>query len=786
MGWREKAEEIQAQKLPTNTAPEEIAQSPEISAGGWREKADVIVAQKQKEGAEDELETSPYPQQPREGIINKTVDFFTGRDRETRATEELPSLADVGLDYMLGENFPSLKKAAISSALLTTFDPEEAIQIIDANTDDPVSVAEDEAGNRILNVGGRLAVMNKPGFSKMDALQLGGVTSAFTFGGGLANGGAQTLGKSALKQAVAAGGMQSALEGAQEYSGGDFSGVDVAATSVGAGTIQVLGQVLAPYIPLLREKVSSSGVTKKLREQIDGLLTKQGLNPADVTDDMVTQILQETGGSAKAKEVVARAGEKEFGIPLTDAQRTLDDKSLSFEDSARAGGLGDSPQKTMRDFEKNEQVPAINKARDKIVEEMTGEAAEEAAGDLINEGVRIAEQAADEQVAEAYSNVGKATLTAEGVHKLLNSVRKSVIGSDKDRGLKSTSSMLDEVNNLQKRMVKLEQAGLNLTKLDISRIDNMRKRVNTAVASAENNADRAQVMQMKRAFDDYLDAAVIDGLFSGEAGALQNLKHARNLFSDYAKMFRIDSGRSKSGKVLRDHEGSFIEKIVSANPTAEETVNAVFGAAGFSKMSGARMARKFKSILGEDSAGWQSLRREAIGRLIKTGKVNGEDIVSGTQTQKAIDQAFEKNPTLMNELFSREEAELLKRFAAQVKRTQPDLVKSRENPSNSGIKVNRLLSKALGDTTQKIAAALAISGEPAMLAATTGGRVLSKIGAANKAQNAVKPFASVTKIKPSVQGVATGAVDKGLDEQEKQSRQSEVDAGANESRHLSK
>jgi hypothetical protein len=261
-------------------------------------------------------------------------------------------------------------------------------------------------------------------------------------------------------------------------------------------------------------------------------------------------------------------------------------------------------------------------------------------------------------------------------------------------------------------------------------------------------------MIMKRSFDDYLDAAVRDALFSGDDAALAELKNARGLFSEYAKKFRAQPKKGKSGRTVdRDEAGQFVEKIVDANPTDEQIVNAVFGANGFNKGSGAAMANRFKSILGESSDGWVSIRQAAFKRLIKTNRVNGEDVISGQKTLKAVEDAMEKNASLMKEVFTAEEMGLIRRFAMQVKRTQPDLVRSRENPSGTG----QVVAKSLSDVIRRISQALAMTGEPLLAATTTGVSVAKGFRNSSQAKNAVRPFEKAFRAK-NLAGPSTGLV----------------------------
>ncbi|MGH1374502.1 MAG: hypothetical protein ACRBBW_20870 [Cellvibrionaceae bacterium] len=701
-----------------------------------------------------------YPQQSEEGLWNKTKDFLSGAARETRATEELPELgSDVGIEYLLGESAKSqslVKRGALGAAMLTTFDPVETVKMLEANTDEPVSLAEDEAGNIIINVGGRLAMLNKPGFSKVDAVQLGGAATLFTPGAQLANLGKQGTVRSVLKQGTAAATTQAAaVEANQVAQGGDFSAKDTAVAGVGGSAAQALGQALSPILPWIRQKAAQSQTFGEIKELLVEAGKKLGIGADEIDDDVIKAVLASTDEKLTPNEVLAVAGEQEFGIPLTKAQRSLEDSSLSLEDSMRSGMLGDKSQRVMREFESGQQIPAINEAKENLVSKMVGDAPDGVEGEIIKESIRDAESVSSNIVTQAYSEIGDASLESASIDKLFNATRKAVIGIDKDRGLKATAGILDQLKKSQVVLSKFRSAGAKIKPMHVKQIDLLRRRINTAVDSAENQADKSQVLAMKRSFDGFMDEAVIKGLFSGDDAALQNLKSAREVFSEYAKMFRQNPLKTKSGRSIPNREGAFIERVVEANPTAEETVNAIFGASNFSNTGGARMAVKFKEIMGGDSDGWQAVRRHAIHRLIKTNKVNGEHFVSGSKTSTAIETALEKNASLVKEVFSKEELGLLKRFAAHVKRTQPDLVRSRENPSGTA---QKLAAGAVPRLVDRVSAALAISGEPAMFALTTSGKVAMSFRRTGKAKDAIRPFEPVVKIRPGFVGSAGPAL----------------------------
>lgn len=680
-----------------------------------------------------------FPQGSRvdRSLLNKATDVVTGRDRQTAATEQLPELrAGPSLRQFLGSKTSPGKQFG----RLLTPDPIESVQMLDQALDGNLSVQADEAGNIIVHnpENGETAMLNKPGFSGIDAVQLAGLVAAYSPAGRIANL-AKTIKGGAGAMAAGSGITQAAIESTQARQGGQFNIGDVALSSATGGVMQGITQALAQRLPILQQQIKDAGINDKVRKEFRAAAVEIGLKPDDVTDEVIKSVTREAQQVIKPSQQLAIAGEREFNIPLTSAQRSLDDAALSAEDRMRAGIRGEKPQRTLRDFERDVQQPAIDKAAQQVTDRLGG--IEGSSGGMVRESIKTAERQADDAVGEAYEQVGTAELSIEGMKGLFRQVKTAVRGVQYDQTLPQTKSILDGATKFQKLIKSSEGKGLR--PLDLRRVEQLRKRINTAINAADNPADKAQVSKIKRAFDDYLDTAVQKALFSGDDASLDALKNARGLFADYAKKFRAQPKRGKSGRIVdRDEAGQVVEKIIDADPTDEQIVNAVFGASGLNKGAGKLMARRFKTILGDDSEGWKAVRTAAVKRLIKTNKVNGKDMISGQQTLKAIDNAMEKNASLVNELFSQQEIGLVKRFAAQVKRTQPDLVRSRENPSGTA----QVLSKTLGN----LAGAL---GDLSLVVTAKGVETAKGFRSSTQARNAVRPF---SQINPAPTPVVTG------------------------------
>jgi hypothetical protein len=685
-------------------------------------------------------------------------DFVTGNDRIPAAEAETD---EVNIPASL---FFSNPKAAgkIMLATATTFD-DERLQNAIAEALPSLKFEKDDNGNVIVDatsVGGTRGFLNKPGLSVRDIatflpqMTVFGKVAKPVAGAGIVSNATRV----GVRSGVAQTGLDVANQvagGTEEVSAGNVDKSDVALAGGGGAIFQGLFQTVGKFIPGFIERVKFNGVTDEVRTIVHNQAIKLGLNPSDISDDVIEGFARQADAATNPQQGMAVQGEREFGIKLTAAQRSLDDAALSAEDRLRSGMGGDNAQRVVRTFEKEDQLPAIDRARNTIAQNLGGpqNLGRRGAGETITDAVRQAETKAAQQVDDAYAAVGDAALEPGSINKMYNTMRKAVIGADKDRTLKATAGVLDQLRTSQRVLTALEKSGAKIKPRHINEIETLRRRLNTAVGSAENQTDKAQVLQMKRGLDDFMDDAVVKALFTGDDEALAALKNARSTFAEYARKFRSQPKKTRSGRALPDGEGAFIEKMVEANPTGEETVNAIFGASGLNKTSGVRLAQRFKTIMGQESDGWGAIRQEAFRRLIKTNKINGEEVISGQQTLNAISDAMDKNSSLMSELFTPDEIGLFKRFAVQVKRTQPDLVKSRENPSGTA----QVAGKALTDVVRKIGTALAMTGEPTIMASSVGIQTVKGFTSAAKAKSAVKPFEDVLRLKsgPTAAGTAT-------------------------------
>lgn len=721
------------------------------------------------EAKTEPVKVIPIAQEREKGFLKSVANLFTGDDRKTETSEKLPEF-DLPPSFIFKRPGDSFKAAL---GLLVNFDTEDQAKILKRNFPE-LKFSRDEKDNVIVDateLGGGQGVLNKPGISGLDVRQTAFLMGAFTPAAKVAKAGSGVA-ANATRVGAAAGGTQIALDVAgqaagrtEKVSASNIKGADVAITTIGAGGFQSLFQVLAKSLPVLRQKFNQLGVTDEIRDVVKKTAIRLGMKADDITDDVIEGILKQTKASTDIKTAVASQGEREFGIPLTKGQRSLDQPQLSFEDRARAGIQGEKAQRVMLGFEKEQQLPAIQTAQASIQSKIGKETIETVsqAGGVVGEGIKKAERVAKEQVDEAFSLIKDAALKPGVFQKLITWTKNTISGDEfiKDQNLApATNALLQKLNTLEKTLG-VSQKGEKeiLQPVHIKKVEEIRKAINAFEKASANPTDRRNILVMKRAYDDFLDNAVKHALFNGDDKALEALKNSRSMFREYALKFRENVQRTKGGNFIPDAEGKFIEKIIADNPTDVEVVNALFGSGNFNKASGARMAERFKNIIGGDSPEWGAVKQAAFKKLVKTTKVNGTDVISGSQTLNAIDDSVSKNPELMNQVFSKEEVGMIRRFALQVKRTQPDLVRSRENPSGTA----QVAVKSIADFAKRVSAIFGASGEPALFVTSKGVEISRGLTSGAKAKAAVRPFEVILNRPELVSGTLAVTQPKSLD-----------------------
>jgi hypothetical protein len=714
------------------------------------EKQDVVVARGTnnldlsflgKQPAKKEALKIETKAQDDRGILAKTKDFFTGSDRETEQTKALPEFFDS--EIFQGADVSTLKGLGLTAAAMVTLDPDELANIISSNVPEISKVQnKDGLGNVIpllVNNNTRKAtIINRPGLSKMDGLQ--GVSMAAAFAPAVASSSASAP-AAMLQTGVKSAAVQGGIESAQALSGGEFNTADVVLAGVGGAAFEGIAQGFGRAWPHVKQSIQAGKISRAVRQKFIKEAKNYGIPEDQLTDDVIR---------SWADKIDDRTGlEREFNTTLTKGQRSGDQAVLSAEDSFRSGIKGDKAQAAFLS-EENKQLKNLTKSasviQDDIARNSPSLATRNEAGAAIREGITNAEQLADDAIAQAYNQVGDASLTPDGFKGLLRATRKSVDSFEfpKEGNQASFKALLAEIKKAEKTInsaSKLKNA--KIKPVHIQKIESMRRAIGNWADSAANQTEKRNILQMKAAFDGYLDDAVIKGMFEGDTQSLQALRAARGTFRDYMEKFGSNVKTTRLGKG-KDQAGEFVKKIVLENPTDEQVINSLWATSGFNKMAAANMAKRYKSILGKNSNEWNMVRQAAFDQLVAKKTVDGQMLVDGAKTFSNLEKATTQGSSLLKELFTPDEMAKIKRFAALAKKTAPNLVKSRENPSGTAQKYLKTLRNLL----PFVDGGYSLAGSGAII--FKGSRN------ARAAKEAFRPFSKVYQSGRLIEGAAIG------------------------------
>ena len=652
-----------------------------------------------------------------------------------------------------------LKTRQIKTAagLLTTSDPQRQVNILKENYP-KLKFYEDNKGNVIVNgseYGGKLGVLNMPGISPRDLLKAGFDVALYTgaamTGGGMgALPGAATVGAASGAAAAGEDIASQMVGGTEEVSLKNISIPDVLLASVGGAGAELFARGIAKIIPAMRQTVKTQGITDEVRQSFKQEAIRLGIDPNEITDDVIKGFTTEAKQAVTPGATGAMQGEREFGIGLTKGQRTGTQKQLVFEDRARSGDFGQKAQEIIL----NKESQAGREARaaaQRVQSELGGEVIERPAqaGGAAAQGIRTAEQTEDATVKEAFNKVGEASLEGPYFVRLLKTVKDSVSSTEFIKSPKlapASSELLGDIN----KFLKIAESGAEIRPQQLNQLNQIRKTIGSYIDSAANPADRRTLTTIKRSFDESLDNAVMNSLFKGDQAALSTLKKANVISREYFRKFTAQPIRTRSGKIA-DKPGKFIENIIEANPTDEQIVNTIFGANNLSNKAGALMADKFRTILGQGSDEWNQIRQAGFLRLLKTLP---DGAISGPQSLNSLNKTMVENRSLMNELYTPQEIGTFRRLFMQIKRTQPQIVKSRQNPSGTASAITANARELMRKSGEVLGIA---TGNPLLIISSKGYEVGSGLRSTARIKEAVRPFAPILAAKPIITGIGTTA-----------------------------
>ena len=595
------------------------------------------------------------------GFIDSFGEFFSGSDRETRATKDLAEVGSGGL--LFGEE--GAKTAAITPALLTATNPNELGQILSDNFDN-IGITSDEKGNLIANNNktGVKVVLNKPGVSQFDILQGLGIAAAFTPAG---------RAPGLIKLAGATGGTSAGIEALQALSGGSFDASQVAIDTVTAGLLDGAFKVAKATGRSIRDVLRNDARVDP--DQILRDFTPRGNSSRQYSSRTQPEpstgetVLRATQADLTPEALIKIRQAETQGVQLSKAQATGDFGASEAEQTLIKSISPEGEQARQFVDSQQEQLKlAARKYTDNFggssrLAEVSGEMVEETArgkGEQIQSAMRGVEKLNRKEVSDLYTKAGETAgdavplnnasivevaddiivnrpITPE-VEKSINTAmaKFGLIGDSVEQSSRNKFKVMD---GDQAIMITGEQ-----TPLTLSNAEEFRKALNKAVGADQTGNAKAVV----KALDDQVTEIIEQGAATGRTTAF---KEARSAASKQAGTF-------KAKDVIQDlvsyKKGT---KTPSVDP---ETV--------ISKIAKGDKAvtnlRKVKQVLlsnptAETKQAWKSIQAETVGDILSQA-INKDTLnISGARFNTAINKY---KPEALRELLGKKQYGLLKQF----------------------------------------------------------------------------------------------------------------------------
>ena len=392
-----------------------------------------------------------------------------------------------------------------------------------------------------------------------------------------------------------------------------------------------------------------------------GLLTSSGAGVVDFGKG-AANMARRLRRSATGRQSVTENARDEFGIRLTQGQATDDLDQIAFEHAAARGGRSPAAAQVMRPFmdDQGESVRAAGRGIAGNVYETPNQA-----GAVVQEGLSNRASEAQSGVTAAYdaATAFNSTLRADGVASMPAAVLGGV-GSDGKVIFDASVRQLREINprgfngtypQTSAALTSIENLSSIGSKngLPFEQLEFMRRSINDAIGSAQG-PDKRSAVQVKRAFDKYMDDAVDAALFDGDAAFLTAYKNARGLSADFSNNFRANR---------------LFEKIIERDASPEQTLEYILGAVKIGNTDRTRqIIPQLKRALGEDSLEWAALQEAAIKRVMaQTDKTYNPKVLMDN-----LDEMLRgRNQTVVEELFTADQVSRLHRFRGVVAKLVP-------------------------------------------------------------------------------------------------------------------
>lgn len=190
-------------------------------------------------------------------------------------------------------------------------------------------------------------------------------------------------------------------------------------------------------------------------------------------------------------------------------------------------------------------------------------------------------------------------------------------------------------------------------------LEQTRKRLGALSQAATNDADRRAARHVMRAYDDWLDNAFDNSLFSGSDEALNAYRQARAANADW---------RTRYGFNRRDDADRLINRVVTGEVTPQEFSNWLVGSTQIGgKGVSSRLLTRVTEATGGDQEAMQAIRGGVWNRLSQS--TAGVDAKSGTKVANDINEFLQgSGRDVANRLFTPVQQGVMRTYAETLRR----------------------------------------------------------------------------------------------------------------------
>ena len=589
------------------------------------------------------------------GMLERAGEFLTGANREE----------NIGGPLSLELPMTSGQSAQMTALLATTMSPDRlrsGLQKIEPD----VQFREDSFGNLVALwprkdergqvTGYQQFYPNPAGLDTSDVMRVSGAVAAATpVGRAVRAVGLPTLG---VLGGATVGATEAALiEGASSaLSGAPYKISDIPYGAVGGAAGEKLARTVQSLVAAVRTSVPQAVVDQagNLLPQYADIVRKAGLDPNQVSAAVAADIANLTRAGAEGPQAAVTAMSRGLPVPvpMTQGQVSGSGGQQLFEDMVTKGAYGELAAAPMV-AQRQRQQTALTQNLDQMLEALRPGSAPIARGEGgagAQASLLAGREAATKEASRLY-DVARGTsarVDTDAALAVADAMRGAYRQSFNPRTAPTVAALLDDFDAVA-------STG------DIRSMMQWREQVSSLQRGAPT-VDAAASKSVLGQFDARIEEAINSAMLSGDADAVAKWGQAISNYADFASKWKSKGGilNMLTEEVTRD--GARTLRVAP-----EQAADVVFSATASGLAAKTGLPRDLLTLqrnLPKDQ--WDAMRQEAFIRLMDTargGMRGGETQVSGVNFKKAWENLREKNPGVVNGLFTKDEQKLFQQFA---------------------------------------------------------------------------------------------------------------------------